>query len=79
VHPIGTAAPAVTARLRDPAGNVIGLYLDPHLFDIIAEVKTLARAVARDAAPTAGRTQRDQSHSHKNRHSPTPSLAVHDH
>jgi predicted enzyme related to lactoylglutathione lyase len=29
VQPIGTAAPAVSARLRDPAGNVMGLYLDP--------------------------------------------------
>jgi predicted enzyme related to lactoylglutathione lyase len=28
VQPIGTDAPVVTARLRDPAGNVIGLYQD---------------------------------------------------
>jgi hypothetical protein len=49
------------------------------MFDIIAEVNALARAVARDAVPTAERTQRDQSYSHKNRHSPTPSVAVHDH
>ena len=26
VQPIGADAPAVTARFRDPAGNVIGLY-----------------------------------------------------
>jgi predicted enzyme related to lactoylglutathione lyase len=29
VQPIGADAPEVTARFRDPAGNVIGLYQDP--------------------------------------------------
>jgi predicted enzyme related to lactoylglutathione lyase len=30
VQPIGADAPEVTARFRDPAGNVIGLYQDPN-------------------------------------------------
>lgn len=29
VQPIGVDAPEVTARFRDPAGNVIGLYQEP--------------------------------------------------
>jgi predicted enzyme related to lactoylglutathione lyase len=29
VQPIGADAPEITARFRDPAGNVIGLYQDP--------------------------------------------------
>lgn len=29
VQPIGMDAPEVTARISDPAGNVIGLYQDP--------------------------------------------------
>jgi predicted enzyme related to lactoylglutathione lyase len=29
VHPIGADAPEITARFRDPGGNVIGLYQDP--------------------------------------------------
>ena len=29
VRPIGMDAPEVTARFRDPAGNVIGLYQEP--------------------------------------------------
>jgi uncharacterized protein len=29
VQPIGVDAPEITARLRDPAGNVIGLYQQP--------------------------------------------------
>ena len=29
VRPIGKDAPEVTARFRDPAGNVIGLYQEP--------------------------------------------------
>jgi predicted enzyme related to lactoylglutathione lyase len=29
VQPIGVDAPEVTARFRDPAGNVLGLYQDP--------------------------------------------------
>jgi predicted enzyme related to lactoylglutathione lyase len=29
VQPIGADAPEVTARFRDPAGNVLGLYQDP--------------------------------------------------
>jgi predicted enzyme related to lactoylglutathione lyase len=29
VQPIGVDAPDVTARFRDPAGNVIGLYQEP--------------------------------------------------
>lgn len=28
-QPIGVDAPEITARFRDPAGNVIGLYQDP--------------------------------------------------
>ncbi|HEY3037343.1 MAG TPA: VOC family protein [Pyrinomonadaceae bacterium] len=30
-QPIGADAPEITARFRDPAGNVIGLYQDPSL------------------------------------------------
>ena len=29
VQPIGEDAPEITARFRDPAGNVIGLYQQP--------------------------------------------------
>jgi uncharacterized protein len=29
VQPIGADAPEITARLSDPAGNVIGLYQEP--------------------------------------------------
>jgi len=29
VQPIGADAPEITARVRDPAGNVFGLYQDP--------------------------------------------------
>jgi predicted enzyme related to lactoylglutathione lyase len=29
VQPIGADAPEITARIRDPAGNVIGLYQEP--------------------------------------------------
>ncbi|HXB57545.1 MAG TPA: hypothetical protein VN461_22475 [Vicinamibacteria bacterium] len=29
VQPIGTDAPEITARFRDPAGNMIGLYQQP--------------------------------------------------
>jgi len=29
VQPIGGDAPEITARVRDPAGNVIGLYQEP--------------------------------------------------
>jgi len=29
VPPIGADAPEITARFRDPAGNVIGLYQEP--------------------------------------------------
>ena len=29
VQPIGADAPIITARFRDPAGNVIGLYQEP--------------------------------------------------
>jgi predicted enzyme related to lactoylglutathione lyase len=29
VQPIGADAPAITARFRDPGGNVIGLYQQP--------------------------------------------------
>ena len=29
VQPIGMDAPEITARFRDPAGNVIGLYQQP--------------------------------------------------
>jgi predicted enzyme related to lactoylglutathione lyase len=31
VQPVGADAPEVTARFRDPAGNVFGLYEDPNL------------------------------------------------
>jgi predicted enzyme related to lactoylglutathione lyase len=30
VQPIGVDAPELTARFRDPAGNVIGLYQEPN-------------------------------------------------
>jgi predicted enzyme related to lactoylglutathione lyase len=30
VQPIGADAPEITARLRDPGGNVIGLYQEPN-------------------------------------------------
>jgi predicted enzyme related to lactoylglutathione lyase len=29
VQPLGADAPEITARIRDPAGNVIGLYQEP--------------------------------------------------
>jgi hypothetical protein len=29
VQPIGADAPEITARFRDPGGNVVGLYLQP--------------------------------------------------
>lgn len=29
VQPIGADAPEITARFRDPAGNVVGLYQEP--------------------------------------------------
>ena len=29
VQPVGTDAPEVTARFRDPGGNVVGLYQQP--------------------------------------------------
>jgi predicted enzyme related to lactoylglutathione lyase len=29
VQPIGADAPEITARFRDPGGNVIGLYQEP--------------------------------------------------
>jgi hypothetical protein len=29
VQPVGVDAPEITARFRDPAGNVIGLYQEP--------------------------------------------------
>lgn len=29
VQPIGADAPEITARISDPAGNVIGLYQEP--------------------------------------------------
>jgi uncharacterized protein len=29
VQPIGADAPEITARFRDPAGNVFGLYQEP--------------------------------------------------
>jgi predicted enzyme related to lactoylglutathione lyase len=29
VQPIGADAPEVTARFRDPAGNIVGLYQEP--------------------------------------------------
>ena len=29
VQPIGADAPEITARLRDPAGNVMGIYQEP--------------------------------------------------
>jgi hypothetical protein len=29
VQPIGVDAPEVTARFRDPGGNVVGLYQEP--------------------------------------------------
>lgn len=30
VQPIGVDAPEITARFRDPGGNVLGLYQEPH-------------------------------------------------
>jgi uncharacterized protein len=30
VQPVGADAPEITARFRDPAGNVLGLYQEPH-------------------------------------------------
>jgi len=29
VQPIGVDAPEITARFRDPAGNILGLYQEP--------------------------------------------------
>jgi len=31
VQPVGADAPEITARFRDPAGNIIGLYQEPPL------------------------------------------------
>jgi uncharacterized protein len=31
VRPLGADAPEITARFRDPAGNVIGLYQEPSI------------------------------------------------
>jgi predicted enzyme related to lactoylglutathione lyase len=31
VQPIGVDAPEITARFRDPGGNVLGLYQEPSL------------------------------------------------
>ena len=33
VQPIGADAPEITARFRDPAGNVVGLYQEPSRTD----------------------------------------------
>ena len=30
VQPVGMDAPEITARFTDPAGNIIGLYQEPH-------------------------------------------------
>ncbi len=30
VQPIGVDAPEITARFRDPAGNIVGLYQEPN-------------------------------------------------
>jgi predicted enzyme related to lactoylglutathione lyase len=30
VQPIGADAPEITARFRDPAGNILGIYQEPH-------------------------------------------------
>lgn len=38
VQPIGADAPEITARFRDPGGNVIGLYQDPNNSTSRAEV-----------------------------------------
>jgi uncharacterized protein len=38
VQPIGADAPEITARFRDPGGNVIGLYQDPNNSTSSAEV-----------------------------------------
>ncbi len=37
VQPIGADAPEITARFRDPAGNVIGLYQEPSRAKLAAE------------------------------------------
>ena len=29
VQPIGADAPEITARIRDPGGNIVGLYQEP--------------------------------------------------
>jgi hypothetical protein len=29
VRPIGADAPEITARFRDPGGNIVGLYQEP--------------------------------------------------
>ena len=31
VQPVGADAPEITARFRDPAGNIVGLYQEPTL------------------------------------------------
>jgi hypothetical protein len=30
IQPVGMDAPEITARFTDPAGNIIGLYQEPH-------------------------------------------------
>jgi hypothetical protein len=34
VQPIGADAPEITARFKDPGGNVIGLYQQPELWNL---------------------------------------------
>ena len=39
VQPIGADAPEITARFRDPAGNVLGLYQEPNRLPSGAETQ----------------------------------------
>ena len=48
MQPIGADAPEITARFRDPAGNVIGLYQDPSTEPVAKRRDLHAHAEDRD-------------------------------
>jgi hypothetical protein len=59
VQPVGVDAPEITARFRDPAGNVIGLYhqpaVKPETKSASKSAPKVARKVARKATRKAAR------------------------
>jgi uncharacterized protein len=46
VQPIGADAPEITARFRDPAGNVIGIYQEPVKKPVAAQPSAHSRGAA---------------------------------